>query len=743
MQALPLIAALVSSATVQLDAERLIHDDARKITTAEGNAQLRATNAAMDAERITYDEGAQAATASGNVTLRLTQKGLMAVIADVVTVRMSGEEVTEVYLYDGLAMGKKNITPDALRAARAPDQVRAAGNTTMTMTASHLTRNDDGTWTIDELGFTPCECDFDKPSWHIGTRRTTLDLEAERAALLFPTFYVWKVPVFWFPWLSLPLNDRQTGLLVPKPNSTALNGFSLEQPVFVTLGRSADLTLTPGYFFGGSGAYGIRGPRLATEFRYAPSATTNGRATLGLIYDLKLQRDPLNPACDANNPQNCADPNNPPPARKRGLRADASLQHIQDLGHGWHDSVSASLLSDGYLQRDFVPDVLAREAGYLRSTATLFHRGVDHLAGLDVVLRQDLSTGDPIFGSRPGAPNPVQRLPGLTVALPSRQVAGPLSIGGIASYVRLAPTLPRPDSLESFDRFDLMPRLDLGGVIAQALSLSAWGAWRQDVWISERTALVTHRGYPVLDAMAQTEVARTFGETVRHTIAPSVEVRAVPVVVGSGTPPQYDEIDGAITGPAVQAVAMVRQRLQIKGQGDVLRLDLGQSFNLLPKLTTGEAFARTQLAAGIFRANATVRVDPLLKKVTRVSLLGSIDDGKGRGAYLSYENLTDVGTDRARQPIDLLIGPRLIPNAANQVLTFGAHWRVGGLGLRYDSLFLNLDTKWPTQQTVGVSYGPACDCWRIEVWGTYRGEVFPDLGATLTISGFGTLGTGM
>lgn len=733
MTALPLIAAVISSATVQLTAERLVHDDARKVTTAEGTAELLAANAALSADRITWDEAAGAATASGNVALRLAKNGLLAVVADVVTVRMTGDDVSEVYVYDGVALRKKNTTAAALFAAKTPDQVRATGTTTMSMTATHLTRTDDDTWVIDDLGFTPCECDFDKPSWHIGTSRTTLDLEKDRASLLFPTVYVWKIPVLWFPWLSLPLSDRQTGLLVPRPGFTNLNGFSLEQPVFVTLGRSADLTFTPGYYFGNRGLVsGIEGPRLLTELRYTPSAKTSGRATFGLIYDRKLRRDPES-----------ADPTKTL-AQRRGIRAEGSWQHLQELGKGFHDRVNASFLSDGDLQRDITPDILAREANYLRSTATLFHRGDDHFAGLDVTLRQDLTTPDTIFSRREAAPNPVQRLPGLTIAFPSRRIVGPLTVGGRAEYARLAPAVIRASGLEGYDRIDLMPRLDVGGVVAQALSLSAFAAWRQDVWFGERSGNVAHRGYPLLGGTVQTELARTFNESVRHTIAPSIELRAVPFVIGTPTPPwRYDEIDAAITGPAVQAVALVRQRLQVKGRGDVVRLDVGQSFNLLPPVTTGESFARLGIATGLFRATGTVRVDPLLKIVTRVSVLGSLDDGRGRGAYLSFEQLTDTGTDRARQPIDLLIGPRLVPNSASQVVTFGGRWRVGGLGLRYDAIFLDLPRfKWPSQQTVGVSYGPACECWRLEVFGTYRPDNFPDLGASLTITGFGTLGTG-
>src|SRR4051794_10901082 len=111
MPLLPLLVVLAAGPTVELTAERLIHEDARKITTAEGDAELSARDAAMHAERITYDENAHGATATGHVTLRLTRKGLMAVVADVVSVRLDGDEVTEIFVYDGIALRKRNVTP--------------------------------------------------------------------------------------------------------------------------------------------------------------------------------------------------------------------------------------------------------------------------------------------------------------------------------------------------------------------------------------------------------------------------------------------------------------------------------------------------------------------------------------------------------------------------------------------------------------------------------------------------------
>jgi LPS-assembly protein len=789
MMVLPLLVLLAGGPSVELTAERLIHDDARKITTAEGNADLVAKDAAMHADRITYDEKAQGATATGHVTLRLTRRGLLAVVADVVSVRLDGDDVSEVFIYDGVALRKRNVTPAQLLAAKTQDAVRSVGSTTMSMTAGHLKRDDKGDWVVEQLSITPCECDFDKPSWHIGTSKTTVDMQADRASMLFPTIYVHDVPVFWFPWLSMPLSDRQSGLLVPVPTVTALSGFGVQVPVYLTLGRSADLTLTPSYYAGNwASTYGIAGPRLLTEFRYAPSVGTSGRATLGLIYDVRPQRSPTDPTVTPDGTPITAAAKLP----RRGLRADGLWQHTQSLGHGWYDRVNGAFLSDGYYNRDFVADVLAREAGYLRSTATLFHRGDDHFVGADAIVRQDLSTGYSIFDRR-GTVNPFDRLPGLTLAVPTKTLVGPLAFSLRAEGVRLAPTYAQTDGpydpqtgfrvfqpgfREARDRLDVMPRLELAGALGGVLGASAFAAWRQDVWVGELSHDGYQRGYGLFGARLDTELGRTFGSGVRHTIAPSLEVRAVPGVIGAAPPQPYDEIDLAVPDalPHVQALAMVRQRLMTKEGGasrEWLRLDVGQGAELYnPRL--GESFARVSTSFWLARAAATVRVDPMLARLTRISALAAVDDNKGTGAYISYENLLDDGTDRARQPMDLLIGaPPLMPTQGRpQIITCGVHWKKGSFGARYDAIFLqgltaatlqqqslllqlqaqrlglppvtpNYDPRVsPAQQTVGISYSPACNCWRLEVFAVYRGSGMPDVGASLTISGFGTLGTG-
>ena len=128
--------------------------------------------------------------------------------------------------------------------------------------------------------------------------RGVIDLDDKHATLTFPTIYVKSVPVLWFPWIDLPLSSRRTGLLVPRPANTLQSGWAVDVPFFITLGQSYDLTLTPGMFFGAPvpapGGMGVKGPRLLGELHYAPSRTTSGVLTLGLLDDRLPRRDPVN-----------------------------------------------------------------------------------------------------------------------------------------------------------------------------------------------------------------------------------------------------------------------------------------------------------------------------------------------------------------------------------------------------------------------------------------------------------------
>ncbi|WP_375760419.1 LPS-assembly protein LptD [Corallococcus exercitus] len=874
---------LPTGEVVELAADYVVYEN--DVLTARGHCELRSGPNVLRADEVTYSEATQVATATGNV---MFVSGLMAAIADDVRVDLRSNEAN---VKGGLFMQKKGVTPEALQAAKTPDELRKLGETPVLMSGTRIRRTGETAFSVDGLAFTPCQCGPGEPGWRVEAKEANVKM-GERAILTWPVVYVRSVPVFALPWLYLPLAERRSGLLIPRPSNSALNGFALDVPVFVTLGESYDLTFTPGIITGSGDITnpffsqregttireprpnGVKGPRLLTEFRYVPSNQTRGRATLGFLYDLRPRLHPTSldflRVYREVDPDGKRDYTSEIVDEKRGVRGEASWQHTQDLGDGWHDRVDAYFVSDGFYTRDLTADLLVQNTNYLRSTAVVYQRKDDRYLGLDVSLRQDLrypfrffqtntipaeATEDNVT-TEPHGPTTFQRFPGLTLALPERPLFGGRVMGGLhVEYSRLAPlrsngyaddgfdasfaplrlfrpegyplefnyfALPK-DLLEGNGRFDPMERegrdrVSLAPRLSTSYGLGTWGrltpsvGLRQDVSVGEVSGRTTARGYPLADLVLDSQLARTFtdGDTLyRHTLAPSVSLRYVPggwgtgltalKSNGSGTLPLlYDEWDSAVPLQSdgrvrgfLHAVVAVDQTLRVrKGPTtrEPLRLRIGQGFDLsrvapvagrdtVQGSVLRDTFARLSASAGVLTAGALVRMDPTTLDITQLSADFTIDNGRGNALYARYDDLLAVkqlsidrgldplaqGPDFVRRGVDMLVGdaPRRLPSHNDQLdpspteraqaLTAGTRIKLGfGLGLRYEALVqplykdLNTQESQPlAQQTFGVSYGPACDCWRIEGVVILRRNQSPEFaGINLSVAGFGSFGSG-
>ncbi|MFP2961470.1 LPS-assembly protein LptD [Myxococcus sp. 1LA] len=853
--------ALPNGENAQLAADLVVYEADTKVVTARGNAVLRTETMQLRADEVTYDEVKQFVTASGSVVY--VGPGGLAAVAD--TVKMD-VRTYEANLEGGLFMQKQGVTQEALFTAKTPQELRAMGDTPLLMSGSRIRRTGENTFVVEDLAFTPCNCSPNEPGWRMEASSATVVL-GERATMTLPVVYVKSVPVFALPWIYMPLSQRRTGLLIPKPTISALNGFTLEQPLFITLGQSYDLTLTPGYFSGGTELHdvpgatekvrepryqGVKGPRLLTEFRYAPSERTRGRATLGFLYDLRPIRDPYYGTFFRRTVDGVATTEYV--NERRGLRGEASWQHTQDLGGGWHDRVDAAFVSDGFYTRDLTADLVTRDFTYLRSTGTVFQRQDDLYAGLDVSLRQDIRWGYRFFQDNriPAATDPTrpdlkgpttfQRLPAITLALPERPVLGGLMGGLTVQYLRLAPLrggygdegidgIFRPEGnyipfgfdgedlptdvaqsdgifnsndREARNRVDFFPRLSTSFGLGSLMRVSPSLGVRQDVWLGEVSGRTWQRGYPIAGLLLESQVARVFEgreTSFRHAITPSLELRYVPGGWGrlpsAGAPGNdvarpYDDVDAAVpfqsdgrTRGFLHAVLAVDQTLRFKRGNDIrepLRLRIGQGFDLTqhvpaagkvddPGPVLRDTFARLSATAGIFTAAGTVRYDPSAGRISGLSAEVSVDDGKGHAAYARFDDLLwsgqealalgadprSVGPDVLRRSLDTLVGglsrvePGFPPAERAQALIAGTRLKLGfGLGVRYEAIVQPLyqdpttQEKRPlAQQTFGLSYGPACDCWRVEGVMTLRRDLGLEFsGVNLIVADFGSFGSG-
>ncbi|MCP4160176.1 MAG: LPS-assembly protein LptD [Deltaproteobacteria bacterium] len=104
---------------------------------------------------------------------------------------------------------------------------------------------DEDTYEIDDVSVT--SCDDEVPDWKITARKLSVTIEGY-GYLTHSMFWVKKVPVIYFPGVVFPAKlKRQSGLLFPYIESSESNGFTYNQPLFLTLGRSSDLTYYNNY----------------------------------------------------------------------------------------------------------------------------------------------------------------------------------------------------------------------------------------------------------------------------------------------------------------------------------------------------------------------------------------------------------------------------------------------------------------------------------------------------------------
>ena len=90
-------------------------------------------------------------------------------------------------------------------------------------------------------------------------------------------------PVMWIPYMIIPIKqERQSGLVYPHFDFSGIHGLRFVQPLYLTLGRSADMTL-------GGGIYTFRGGRGELEFRYAARNDSYGTVKGFYTYDKQFK----------------------------------------------------------------------------------------------------------------------------------------------------------------------------------------------------------------------------------------------------------------------------------------------------------------------------------------------------------------------------------------------------------------------------------------------------------------------
>ncbi len=135
------------------------------------------------------------------------------------------------------------------------------------------------TYRIEKGWVVTCKVDEEKtPPWSFASSETTVT-QGEYATMKNATFRIKDIPVFYVPWLMVPVgNKRQTGLLFPEISNSDRNGFGFNIPLFINLSDSSDLTLYSEY-------YTDRGFMPGLEYRYTLSPQRKGSIMGSYIND--------------------------------------------------------------------------------------------------------------------------------------------------------------------------------------------------------------------------------------------------------------------------------------------------------------------------------------------------------------------------------------------------------------------------------------------------------------------------
>ncbi|MBI5496924.1 MAG: LPS-assembly protein LptD [Deltaproteobacteria bacterium] len=662
----------------------------------------------------------------------------------------------------------------ATRDAVARLGMRPPSPATAKLTGRRVTLLSPGKLRVEEAWMTTCDCREGPAPIAVRARSATV-VQEESAWLWLPTVEVAGVPVLVLPFWMVPLGGRQSGLLFPQVRLQ--DGLWVQQPLFVEVGRSADVTVAPGMVT-------QRGPRLALEGRAAPAQDTYLEAQLTWQRDAKhlwAHRDPHRavgrsgrlpaPVEDAVGLQSTRTP------RGERLYPDRFAGRLLARSRTGPAALAAdvNLASDRYVPGDFGVSLGDRVAPYLRSAAAAQLRAPHLSASLGVASFQDLQQPDVLFAGRASA-RLVHRVPSLQLrvlevpvlpALP--RVGSLLAARALLSLDHAAP-LGVGATREDFHRAGWVSagtRLALQPELVAPLRLGRFGmaraaaGLRQAVFLADNgTVSDVTRAW--VRTRAETELTGTLrlpsGGRIRHRVQPWVAYDGTWWTRASGAvTPWLDAWDRMGRYHAVGAGAANRWTFpSLAGSEPVLHADALGAVDL-SNAVRSEVRLRGAAAWRSTQASARVAWEPGRREVTFMQAGLHVGEAASPQVHAGYTRVS------ARAPAlvlagedDLLGGLRVpapvTPGASDRLdvsvvlpvgdarLDWGVEAAFPGLELRPGARAADVR---PTLLTHGggVTYVSPCRCWsggvRARFWPGADGRIrtIPDVALQLSFTG--------
>lgn len=126
-------------------------------------------------------------------------------------------------------------------------------------------------------------CAPNSNTWYLKASETEFNKETGRGEAWHARMYVKDIPIFYWPYLNLPIDDRrQTGFLQPEYKSASNNGRTFIFPFYWNMAPNYDATISPMYM-------SKRGMKFDTNFRYLTKSSTGNIRFDFLPHDREYQ----------------------------------------------------------------------------------------------------------------------------------------------------------------------------------------------------------------------------------------------------------------------------------------------------------------------------------------------------------------------------------------------------------------------------------------------------------------------
>ncbi|AXN04797.1 LPS assembly protein LptD [Vibrio anguillarum] len=197
--------------------------------------------------------------------------------------------------------------------------------------AVYISKTGKAVYEIEDGSITSCP--EGNNAWRLKASSIDIDQNEEQATFYNPRFEIQNIPIFYLPFLTVPIGDtRKTGFLYPTVSYGSSDGFKAQVPIYWNLAPNYDLETTFKYMQ-------ERGTQLNSEFRYLNDFGT------GNIKSEYLPDDQKHP--------------------EKGSRWGFQYQHSGIFNQAWKFEIDYSQVSDISYFSDLDSGIGNREDGQL------------------------------------------------------------------------------------------------------------------------------------------------------------------------------------------------------------------------------------------------------------------------------------------------------------------------------------------------------------------------------------------